>query len=136
MGIKYENYIHIIVCHKTVILLLFVYSTSSFGITVYKHYCMNEFVGASLFPNKDNECDKCGMKRNNPYCCKDKQVKLKTGHQKVEKTQNTQLLSTVTLALSNIPFHTVITTKSYSVSNTSLIIGSPPLHILYCIFLI
>lgn len=54
-----------------VILLLLVYSTTTFGATVHLHYCMDKLVGWSLWQSKDEACGKCGMKEKKGGCCKD-----------------------------------------------------------------
>jgi hypothetical protein len=61
-----------------VILLLFIYGSTSVGATIHMHYCMNEFIGWNLWHNdKENECGKCGMKNKKEGCCKDEHKQLK-----------------------------------------------------------
>ena len=55
-----------------VILILITYSFATVGTTMHLHYCMNEYVGASLWDGDDtSECGKCGMKEKKGGCCKD-----------------------------------------------------------------
>ncbi len=66
---------------------MLIYGTASMGATAHLHFCMNEFVGWSLFHNKDNKCGKCGMEdRNKDGCCKDEQklIKLEIDQQKTD----------------------------------------------------
>jgi hypothetical protein len=62
------------------ILALF-YLSFSVGATLYQHYCMGEFVGASLLDLKEEECGKCGMQKHteeSKNCCKDVPIVIKT----------------------------------------------------------
>lgn len=78
-----------------VILLVLVYSGATTGATIHLHYCMNQFVGSSLWhSSKDSKCGKCGMKDKKEGCCKDehKRAKLNTEHQKASPAQQFQIL--------------------------------------------
>jgi hypothetical protein len=69
-----------------VILLLFVYATTTVGATVHIHYCMGKFVGWEFTQHENSKCGKCGMteSKTKKGCCKDetKQFKIDTDHQK------------------------------------------------------
>ena len=40
------------------------------------HYCMNKLVGAGMHHSENDECGKCGMKKQDG-CCKDEAKKIK-----------------------------------------------------------
>lgn len=111
------------------------------GATIHMHYCMNEFVGWSLWHGeKDNECGKCGMKEKKSGCCKDehKQVKLKTDHQKSATAQYIQFLDVPALItpVADFSFKVSPTSLAFPVSNDPPKIPRERLYILHCVFLI
>lgn len=59
------------------------------GTTVHLHYCMGEYVDASLIQKEEHTCSKCGMvktKKDNG-CCKDEHKTFKAGeHQQGKLT--------------------------------------------------
>jgi hypothetical protein len=63
-------------------ILAFVYLTSTIGITLQQHYCMNKLVGWSFFQQDKDMCDKCGMEKNGKKngCCKDVKIKVINGN--------------------------------------------------------
>ena len=64
------------------ILLAVIYLSTSSGLALQVHYCMDEISGVSLAENDENSCGKCGMEKNSNACCKDetKFVKLDDAH--------------------------------------------------------
>ncbi len=69
-----------------VTILMMLYMAGAMGATVHLHYCMGEFVGASLIHHEEHKCSKCGMvkKSMNNGCCQDEQITFKTAeHNKV-----------------------------------------------------
>lgn len=124
-----------------VILLLSIYGSATMGATIHMHYCMNKFVGWSLWHGeKDKECGKCGMKEKKGGCCKDehKQVKLKTEHQKSATAQYVQFLDVPALVVPMVDFSFKGTPISldFPVSNAPPKIPRERLYILHCFFLI
>ena len=112
------------------------------GATVHLHYCMNKFVGWSLFHGKDDTCGKCGMtEKDKEGCCKDEHqhFKLTTDHQKGNASQLVSFNATPGLInpVINFTIHSCAT-----VSETDPASHAPPainrkrLHILYSVFLI
>jgi hypothetical protein len=111
------------------------------GATIHMHYCMNEFVGSSLWHGKkDQECSKCGMKEKKGGCCKDehKQVKLKAEHQKSATAQYIQLLNVPALVtpIIDFGFKGESISLNFPVSNAPPKIPNQRLYILHCVFLI
>lgn len=124
-----------------VILLLLIYGSATMGATIHMHYCMNEFVGWSLWHGeKEKECGKCGMKEKKGGCCKDehKQVKLKTEHQKSATAQYIQFLDVPALItpVADFSFKVTPTSLAFPVSNAPPKIPGERLYILHCVFLI
>ena len=124
-----------------VILLLLIYGSATMGATIHMHYCMNEFVGWSLWHGeKEKECGKCGMKEKKGGCCKDehKQVKLKTEHQKSATAQYIQFLDVPALItpVADFSFKITPTSLAFPVSNAPPKIPRERLYILHCVFLI
>lgn len=111
------------------------------GATIHMHYCMNDFVGSSLWHGKkDNKCGKCGMTEKKGGCCKDehKQLKLKTDHQKTA-IQFVPLLATPVLLTPGTDFDIYI---SFTIVQYPTINGPPKkvlkerLYLLNGVFLI
>lgn len=124
-----------------VILLLLIYGSATMGATIHMHYCMNEFVGWSLWHNgKDNKCGKCGMKEKKGGCCKDehKQVKLKADHQKSAGAKYIKFISEPVLITprENIDIKWVSPATDLPVCNAPPKIPKAQLYILHCVFLI
>lgn len=70
-------------------ILMMLYMAGAMGATVHLHYCMGDFVGASLIHHEEHKCSKCGMvnKSMDNGCCQDEQVTLKTAeHNKVSSS--------------------------------------------------
>jgi hypothetical protein len=123
-----------------VILLLFIYGSATMGATIHLHYCMDVFVGSSLWHNnKDDKCGKCGMKEKKGGCCKDehKQFKLKTDHQKSGIAQYVKIFDTpaLTSPITEFDFKGSLL-LAFSVSNGPPEIPRKKLCILHCVFLI
>jgi hypothetical protein len=113
------------------------------GATVHLHYCMNEFVGWSLFHSDNEECGKCGMveKDKEGACCKDehKHFKLKVDHQKADTAQFIDLVNSPVVSVPVIDFglHSSIKiSENYPTCHAPPDIGKSTLHILNCVFLI
>lgn len=111
------------------------------GATIHMHFCMDKFVGWSLWhSDKDKKCGKCGMTEKKGGCCKDehKQVKLKTEHQKSAITQYFQLLDAPALVtpIADFSFKTTSVSLKFPVSNAPPKIPRERLYILHCVFLI
>src|SRR5687767_3930391 len=64
------------------ILLAVIYLSTSSGLALQVHYCMDEVSGVSLAADDEKGCGKCGMEKNSNTCCKDetKFVKLDDAH--------------------------------------------------------
>jgi hypothetical protein len=122
-------------------LLLLIYGTASMGATIHLHYCMNEFVGSSLWHGeKDNKCGKCGMKEKKGGCCKDehKQLKLKTEHQKSAIAPYFQLLDAPALVtpIAAFNFKGTVAPLTFTLSHAPPNTPEERLYILHCIFII
>ena len=112
------------------------------GATVHLHYCMNKFVGWSLFHSKDDKCGKCGMEEKDyGGCCKDehKHFKLKADHQ---KTSVAAMLINITAPALITPGIDVYFQAFLQVIESSSSCHAKPyivrkrLHVLHCVFLI
>jgi hypothetical protein len=125
-----------------VILLLLIYGSATMGTTVHLHYCMDEFVGWSLFHSEDEKCGKCGMieKDKEGGCCKDehKHFKLKVDHQKAGIAQFIDLATPILpVPITDCDFQSAINvSESYPTSHAPPDIGKHRLHIVNCVFLI
>ena len=125
-----------------VIFLLLIYGTATMGATVHLHYCMDEFVGWSLFSGKDDTCGKCGMEeKDKEGCCKDEQkhLKLKVDQQKTNVVQFISFISApVTFtAVIDIDFQSYLSiTENYPTCHAPPDIGQKRLHVFYGVFLI
>jgi hypothetical protein len=121
------------------IFLLLIYGSATIGATFHLHYCMNEFVGWSLwYGNKAKKCGKCGMKEKKGGCCKDEQVQFKAEHQKAATTQYIQKYE---VPVSPLPFETFhftlyVVTETFPASHAPPEITNERLYALYGVFLI
>jgi len=119
-----------------VILLLFIYGTSTVGATIHLHYCMNEFVGWSLIPDGNKTCGKCGMQENDKGgCCKDehRHFQLKTDHQKSNVLQLSELVFLpVLLPADNSfgPCTSTVVSDQFPLCHAPPGAGQIPLHVL------
>jgi hypothetical protein len=121
---------------------MLIYGSATIGATVHLHYCMDEFVGWSLFHSNDDKCGKCGMEeKDKDGCCKDehKQLKLKTDHQKAAVAQSINLVTAAVLFEPVIDFNfqsIVRLNESYPTCHAPPDNGNINFHVLYCVFLI
>lgn len=112
------------------------------GTTAHLHYCMDEFVGWSLFHNNDEKCGKCGMEEKyKAGCCKDEHqhFKLKVDHHKADVVQFINPDTTPALSVSIINFSSQFPLNnaiSYPTCHAPPDIGKERLHVLHCFFLI
>ena len=123
------------------IFFLIIYGFTSVGATVHSHYCMNKFVGASLWHNSNSKCGKCGMtEKNSKGCCKDehKQIKLKADHQKAVN----DCYFFLDISPEILTYHTQPNFVESTISKTLPNANAPPpkqgipIYILYCTYLI
>lgn len=126
-----------------VILLLFIYGTTTIGATVHLHYCMNQFVSWSLFYDKEEACGRCGMEeKDKGGCCEDehKHFKLKVDHPKSNLSQLITFFATPYLVSTvddfNIHSYSATITETYPTSHAPPGINRNRLHIIYRVFLI
>src|SRR5437868_537361 len=70
-----------------VTILSILYMASAMGATVHLHYCMGEFMDASLMHRDEHKCGKCGMLKTEKDngCCKDEHKTLKTAEHHAAK---------------------------------------------------
>jgi hypothetical protein len=88
---------------------------SAMGATVHLHYCMGEYMGASLIQHEEHTCAKCGMTKatDDNGCCKDEHKTIKTAEHQGAKVSfdilhHAAALPTVFYAhsTSTLPVHT------------------------------
>lgn len=125
-----------------VILVLLIYASATVGATAHLHYCMDEFVGWSLFHSEEDKCGKCGMEeKDKEGCCKDehKHFKLKADHHKTDIARFINLVTTPGLSepVIDVSFHSILNSnESYPTCHAPPDIGNEKLHVLHCVFLI
>jgi hypothetical protein len=126
------------------ILFLVIYGFGTIGATVHTHYCMGEYVGASLLQSKNSKCGKCGMKEDSKKkgCCQDeqKEFKLKIDQKKSSILDFIYAKSAPFLLVHTPDYHFELLQQKSLFIITNL---SPPpliqkerLHVLYGVFLI
>jgi len=94
-------------------LLSILYMTSATGATVHVHYCMGKFVQAGFTNQEDEECGRCGMKKEaSKSCCKDEHKTIKSSdHQSAKVDFECHYLIALVpsplydMGSNNIPFH-------------------------------
>jgi hypothetical protein len=109
------------------ILLSFIYLASSAGATVQLHYCMDKLVGAGMHDSESDQCDKCGMKKQDG-CCKDKskQVKLESDQKPASTFFISYYFPAIVQETSFDVFHSLyLENDSYSLPYSN----GPPIHI-------
>ena len=123
-----------------VIVLLIFYSIGTIGATIHLHYCMNRFVGWSLWHSKESKCSKCGMKEKSNGCCKDehKQIKLKSDQRNVNTKFSVDIIASPVLEQSYS--YATITPFGLSAYKGEMSSNAPPGNhgvkrcILHCIY--
>lgn len=93
-----------------VTILTVLYMASAMGATVHLHYCMGDFVNASLIHHDEHKCDKCGMtkKSDDNGCCKDEHKTIKTAeHHKTIITHDVVKHFTALIPAPLYYYHTV-----------------------------
>lgn len=72
-------------------ILAVLFISTSMGMTVHMHYCMDKLVAVKLWhtDKQDDACSNCGMKKGSKKgCCKDEHKVVKTdNYQKTDVTQ-------------------------------------------------
>ncbi len=127
-----------------VAILALMYITTSTGATIHMHYCMGELADWGIGRNNSKTCGKCGMDKSDEKdngCCKDeeKDIKLKTDHQKAGFTGfiNTLAAPAISTPVPDFNFQPFLQiTESHRTCNAPPDIGDIKLHVLYCVFLI
>ncbi len=111
-----------------VTILSILYMASATGATVHLHYCMGEFVNASLIHKEEHKCGKCGMKKTtrDNGCCKDEHKTIKTSDHQSAKV-SFDIAHAVALAPAPNVWH-IYTQQVYSTSiaNKSSLAHAPP----------
>lgn len=121
-------------------ILALIYLSTSIGVTVHMHYCMDKIADWGLTNKESNTCSKCGMEksgRKDKDCCKDKLTYFKiTEDQKITEsaTQPAHQIAFIVPA-----FYIELPTNILALSTEKRPIGdSPPfkhrvpIYILYC----
>ena len=121
------------------IFFLITYGFTTVGATIHLHFCMDKFVGASLWHSSNNKCGKCGMtEKNKNGCCKDehKQIKLKTDHQKttVESVFLFAAFPAILTPFDTNLFAETTVTKGLPKSKTPPPKQDIPIYILNCVY--
>ena len=121
-----------------VFILSIVYVASSVGATVHLHYCMDKFVTSSLTDKEGDECDNCGMKKDDG-CCRDEHKFIKNTTDQKTKESAIQLIQIVSTALSvdfadNTQYYTFSLTEKYPICHAPPLFRDSGLNILNCVF--
>jgi hypothetical protein len=125
------------------IFFLITYGFTSIGATLHEHYCMNEYVGTTMWKATNERCGKCGMKEDasKKGCCKDeqKEFKLKTDHEKTNTAKYVKIFFLVLHTQEFFLFNIAIAPASkqcYTNYRPPPDIGIYDLQVLHCTFLI
>lgn len=108
----------------TAAILALVFISSSMGMTVHMHYCMDKLVAANLWhSDKDGDaCSKCGMEKTDKKgCCKDEHKVIKTDNYQQSIVTLIPALDAFSLALppQNFLFETVVPSKVTQLPNSN-----------------
>ena len=125
-------------------ILAIVYMGTATGATIHMHYCMGKLVSMGLLPGKDDQCDKCGMKKiegKSNGCCKDdnKQIKIEKDQKKTETAVQTMLAIPVEMpaVIIEIPLNNFSSlTERNPYGNAPPRSASVAVYIRNCVFLI
>lgn len=103
------------------------------GATVHLHYCMGEYVNASLIHNEEHQCGKCGMKKptQKKGCCHDEHKTFKTAEHH-SATIVYDLIQHSSELLPNIAFGQYYAAKIACTGRKAAPIHAPPLIITDC----
>lgn len=127
-----------------VAILALLYITTSTGATIHMHYCMGELADWGIGRNDSKTCGKCGMDKSDEKdngCCKDeqKEIKLKTDHQKAGLIGfiNSLAVPAIFTPVPDFNFQPFLQiTESFSTCHAPPDIDDIKLHVLHCVFLI
>ena len=89
-------------------ILAFLFLSSSTGMTVHMHYCMDKLIETDLWHTamQDAACSNCGMKtKDTQGCCKDEHKVFKTGDYQQSDVAKIPALEAFVLALPAQPLH-------------------------------
>ena len=123
-------------------ILAVLFISTSMGMTVHMHYCMDKLVETNLWhtEKQDDACSECGMKMGSKTgCCKDEHKVIKTDN--YQKTDVTKIptLQSFTLALPPLPL--VLETEMFAsrvkqlpYSNAPPYRSSVPIYIRNCVY--
>lgn len=122
-------------------ILAFIYLVSVTGVTVHRHYCMDQPAGWGVFKNNSAVCPACGMQKSEKDngCCKDELAFFKNTSDQQGMEATLQLAQPV-LAVMPARFTGVLFTCPLSKTDKiSRFIPpgpeiSPPAYILHCVF--
>ncbi len=127
-----------------VTILALVYISTSTGVTLHMHYCMDKLADWGIGHNNSKSCSKCGMEKSNEKdngCCKDEYKFIKnTTDQKTAET-GFQFIQLIAVALP-VPFIEIPSNNFPSVTEESPFSHAPPkscgvaVYIRNCVFLI
>jgi hypothetical protein len=103
------------------------------GATVHLHYCMGEYVNASLIEHDEHQCGKCGMKKpvQKKGCCHDEHKTFKSA----EHHSAASVLDVVHQPVALLPqsFYTFLSLPTINSSTRCATpIHAPPLIITAC----
>lgn len=124
------------------ILFLIIYSCTTVSATMHMHYCMNRYIGASLYHTKEKKCTNCGMdKSKSNGCCKDehKILKLKREHQKTTNSYDFSVLNNpvvITEFIIHDQYSFPLANSTYSSIHAPPDKQSQSIYLLNCVFLI
>ena len=121
------------------IVLAVIYLSTSSGLALQVHYCMDEVSGVSLAADDENSCGKCGMEKTSSNCCKDETrfVKLDDAH-KLLPSSYLQHPSVATVKSSeyfdqSIAYSDVIDPSVIN-ANAPPVKTNRPLNLMHCVF--
>lgn len=123
-------------------ILALLFLSSSMGMTVHMHFCMDKLIEANLWhtATQDAACSNCGMKtKDTQGCCKDEQKVFKTDNYQQSDVTKIPALEAFALALPAQPLYleTVIISsrvKQLPRSNAPPDAGSVPTYLFNCTF--
>lgn len=122
-------------------ILAFIYLLSVTGVTIHRHYCMDQPAGWGVFKDKSAVCPVCGMEKSEKDngCCKDEISFFKntSDQQGIEAAK--QLAQPVLASIPAPFFESIYISPVSETDKISCIIPpgpgiSPPACILHCVF--
>jgi hypothetical protein len=127
-----------------IVILAFLYLSTSAGATIHLHYCMGKLVNWGLWHSDSKKCSKCGMNKSHKTqkngCCKDEHKQIKNDKDQKAAETTVYLIHAASVAVLIYQYE-ISSVNISSITENNPLSNAPPrspvaIYIRNCIFLI